>query len=565
MFNYDSTLGLDWVQGMAGKYGAPVSVDAMLEASERANEAFKTVMARVKKATNPQSESYGQSFVEDWAHVNPMLAQTLMSLASTQGIGKAIDAGQMAAQLQAMEAGLAGSLNKDFTLNSPLASGLVPFDLVAPAKQIYPTYSPIRNKMPRTPGMGTSRKGKRITGIDGSNGVFNGNLFLSDLPAGVTTSLNFPPSLQGIIADDKDFPYAYYGQGNNASLLAVLAGRGFQDIEALTTQILLQSMMLQEEGAMLFSRRSSALTTPGTPTVVDHSPSAGHAAFNGGGAKYVFVKITALSGLGETLASTTAGTVQITAGNNLLVSWTPVTGAMQYGVYVSSNTANSDPGDAARYLYGKFGYATTVEIDGPILASGTLAPAVNTTQQTIGFDGIMANVASQGGDYTNLGTGFTTGGSEIQKAFARVYNNVKGDPDEIWLSGSDRLQLSTKLIEDQSNTSAYRLTFDGDHGSLTGGAVVSSLWNMVTGKRVDLTVHPWIPQGNVLGMSYRLPFPYSDTPNVWEMVMVQDYLGLAFPQFDLVRRFAIVAYGGMACWAPAFNFLISDVVNSTLP
>lgn len=564
MFDYDSTLGLEWVKGMAGKYGSPVSVDAMLEASERANEAFKTVMDRVKKATNPQSDTYGQSFAGDWRHVNPMIAQTLMGMAASQGMGKSLDVAQLTAQLQAMESGIAGGIQKDITTTSPLSSGLVPFDLVAPAKQIYPTYSPIRNKMPRVPGMGTSRKGKRITGIDGSNGVFSGGLFLSDLPAGVTTSLNFPPSLQGILADDKDFPYSYYGQGNNASLLAVLAGRGFQDIEALTTQILLQSMMLQEEGAMLFSRRSSALATPGTPTVTDHSPSATHVAFNSGGNKYVFVKISALSGLGETLASTTAGTVLITAGNNLLVSWTPVTGAAQYRVYVSSNSSNSDPGDAARWLYTTVGYATAVEVDGPILTSGTVAPVSNTTQQTLGFDGIFANISASG-DYTQLGTGFTTGGSEIQKAFARVWNNVKGDPDEIWLSGSDRLQLSTKLIEDQSNTSAYRLTFDGDHGSLTGGAVVSSLWNMVTGKRVDLTVHPWIPQGNVVGMSYRLPFPYSDTPNVWEMVMVQDYLGLAFPQFDLVRRFAIVAYGGMACWAPAFNFMISDVVNSNLP
>jgi len=564
MFSYDSNLGTEWVEGMAQKYGGPVSVDAMLEASERANAAFKAVMARLRKATDKSSDTFGISTGEDWSCVNPVLVPQLMAMAD--GMGKAVNAEQLMQRLTAMQTGMADSLSKDFTLTSPLASGLVPFDLVAPAKLIYPVYSPIRNKIPRVPGMGTSRKGKRITGIDGSNGVFNGRLFLSDLPAGSTSSLNFPPSLSGIVADDKDFPYAYYGQGNNASLLSVLAGRGFQDIEALTTQILLQSMFLQEEGAMLYARRSSALSTPAAPTAVDdHTPSTGHVAWNSSSARKVYVKITALSGLGETVASSVTSQT-ITQGNNLLVHWTEVAGAVGYNVYVSdSTTAGADPGDASRFLMASMVPGPSIEIDGPVKTSGTIAPTTESTQQTLGFDGIFATIAASG-DYSHLNAGFTIGGTEVQAAFERVYNSLKANPDEIWLSGSDRLRLSIKLIEDQSNTSAYRLTFMNDeHGNITGGSVVTALYNSVTGKRVDLTVHPWIPQGNLLGLSYQFPFPVNDTPNIWEMAMVQDYLGLAFPNFDLVRRYAIVAYGGMACWAPGFNFWISDIAKSALP
>src|SRR5262249_45912626 len=57
---------------------------------------------------------------------------------------------------------------KNFTLAAPLASGFVPFDLVAPSRLIYPVYSPLRNKIPRVPGQGTSRRAKIITGVSGS-------------------------------------------------------------------------------------------------------------------------------------------------------------------------------------------------------------------------------------------------------------------------------------------------------------------------------------------------------------------------------------------------------------
>lgn len=560
MFSHDASLGPEMVKGMGQAYGAEVSVDAMLEACERANHAFKSVMDRVKKTTNPNEADFGMG---DWDAVNPQIVPQLGAMSTL--LGKSINTDQLVQRLQAMQADLANGLQKDFTLTSPLSTGLVPFDLVGPAKQIYPVYSPIRNKIPRVPGMGTSRKGKRITGIDGSNGVFT-SMFLNDLPGGSFGTFNYPTAMSNIVADDKDFPYAYYGLGNNASLLSILAGRGYQDIESLTTQVLLQSMFLQEEGQELFSRKTSALAAPGTPVIADHVPSAGHVAWNSGAARKVYVKITALSGLGETTASVTAGNQTITQGNNLLLSWAPVSGAVAYKVYVGDSAAGGvDPGDGSRFLMTTSGQVTSLELDGPVLGSGTIAPVANTTQQTNGYDGIFANVAA-GGDYTHLKAGFSTGAPEIQQAFERVYNSLKADPDEIWLSGSDRLRLSMKLIEDQSNTSAYRLSImSNERGSITGGQVVTALYNSVTGKEVPLTVHPWIPQGNVLGLSYQLPFPVNDTPNVWEMVMVQDYLGLAFPQIDLARRFAIIAYGGMACWAPGYNFWIASTEKSTLP
>lgn len=87
-------------------------------------------------------------------------------------------------------------LGKSITLTSPLTSGFVPYDLVAPSSLIYPVYSPIRNKLPRTPGQGTSRRRKIITGISGSQtGPSGGKFVRLSIPELVQTAGS--PAIQG--------------------------------------------------------------------------------------------------------------------------------------------------------------------------------------------------------------------------------------------------------------------------------------------------------------------------------------------------------------------------------
>src|SRR5690242_3983613 len=80
--------------------------------------------------------------------------------------------------------------------------GLVPFDLLAPSRLIYPMYTVFRNKLPRPQGQGTSRIEKVFTGISGSQTGGQGVVDIS-IPelvqsgAGLSSSqwpLNLPPS-----------------------------------------------------------------------------------------------------------------------------------------------------------------------------------------------------------------------------------------------------------------------------------------------------------------------------------------------------------------------------------
>lgn len=62
-------------------------------------------------------------------------------------------------------------LTRSFTagnLGIGTVSGLVPFDLLAPSRLIYPVYTVFRNKLPRPAGQGTSRIERVFTGISGS-------------------------------------------------------------------------------------------------------------------------------------------------------------------------------------------------------------------------------------------------------------------------------------------------------------------------------------------------------------------------------------------------------------
>jgi hypothetical protein len=47
-------------------------------------------------------------------------------------------------------------------------TGLTAYDLQAPAKNLYPVNTPIRNSLPRTPGIGPATNWRAVTGITGS-------------------------------------------------------------------------------------------------------------------------------------------------------------------------------------------------------------------------------------------------------------------------------------------------------------------------------------------------------------------------------------------------------------
>jgi hypothetical protein len=509
------------------------------------------------------------------APANPLNA--LEGALADPALAKSIDAGTLAAVQQQVQVARSAQADivKDFTLTSPLSSGLVPFDLEAPAKLLTPRPTPLRNKIPRKKGIGTSHRYKRITGFTGTGtggvGVTHPGIVdttqTSFANSGSSNSLYFNRGGKiSYAADEATVLYVQNSVSDQVPWSAQFSGQGFQDIRALSAQTLLYSSMLLEERLMLFGRGTGtgyvgAVAAPGTPTGSARTAAAGETAISGATTN-IYVKVTSDAGdFGQSTLSSASAAIAVSAGQvvDITIPSLPAT-ALGARIYVS--TGASDPGDASRYYIGRTGY-NTYTVQGTLPTSGTAASAItaDTSAYAAGYDGIMPIVMGSNSGYNSrLNAAFSTAnpGNEYQTAFYTMYNSVKADPDEILMAAQDRKQLSDALKVNTANN--YRLTVKQDElGGVILGDIVSGLLNESTGKIVNLTVHPWMPQGNSAILSYSLPIPDTQVSDVWSVYNVQDYLGVQWPVNQFAYEASSYWYGTFVCYAPAWNGSVNGI------
>ncbi len=230
------------------------------------------------------------------------------------------------------------------------ASGLLAYDLQAPAKNLYPFVTPIRNVMPRVGGgTGSATNWRQVSAIIGS-----GFDAMGWVPEGQRSGQ------MSYSTTSKSATYVTIGEEDAATFEAISAGRQFEDIQARMTFRLLQKMMLKEEMAILAGNASLTLGTPATPTL---SASGSGATLPTG---TYFVKVVALtlegyqnSGVisGVATSKTVSGadgksymlsggssnisaeaSQAVTFGQTLFCSVAAVQGAVAYAWYVSTAT-----------------------------------------------------------------------------------------------------------------------------------------------------------------------------------------------------------------------------------
>src|SRR5215467_4351529 len=230
------------------------------------------------------------------------------------------------------------------------ATGLLAYDLQAPAKNLYPFVTPIRNVMPRVgDGTGSATNWRQVNAIIGS-----GFDAMGWVPEGQRSGqMSYSTS-------NKTATFVTIGEEDAATFEAISAGRTFQDVQAMMAFRLLQKMMLKEEMAILAGNATLTLGTPSTPTL-----SASGAGATLPAATY-FVKVVALtlegyqnssvstgvatskpiSGADGKSFSLSGGSSNISAeasqavgtGQTLFCTAAPVQGAVAYAWYVSTGT-----------------------------------------------------------------------------------------------------------------------------------------------------------------------------------------------------------------------------------
>jgi len=552
-------------------------------------------MAQMPKATDLFADANDAKTsalrMEEYVEV---LGKSLSTSTNAPGVSASVDA---TAQLEALAANKSitpdalNSLNsalaaqrqsqadivKDISLTSPLSSSFAAFDLEAPAKLLTPRPTPLRNKIARKKGVGTSHRVKRILGYTGTGTGGVGNIWpgITETSTATFGSINYErgPKIS-YAADDLILPYNTYSLSDSVSFDANFSGLGFQDLRQLSSTSTLYATMLMEERMLLMARGtatgySGALSAP-TVSVAAVNASGTQTALASSQAFYVYVTADAGS-FGQSVLSTVQTATTSSGSQVLTITVTPVTGALGYNVYVGTTT-----GAANAHFVGRFtgltatlqGAASTQTTNNNLVfnTTGVLASTItgDTSAYATGYDGIIPTLLGSAGGYNNnINAQFSTSnpGSEYQTVFYNLYNNVKADPDEILINGSDRKQLSDAIKN--GSTANYRLNLtQTDAGDYVGGATIGGLYNEVTGKLVDITVHPWLPQGVSPVMSYTLPIPDTEVSDCWAVYNVQDYMGIQWPVTQFSYDFSTYFRGTFMAQAPAWSGIVSGIASA---
>jgi hypothetical protein len=553
-------------------FSAPKVADLFSDATPKeAAELMESFTTELGKSLSNASSVPGQAPVAD-----PTTA--LEALVANKSLSADVSAGlqnALAAQRLAMQ-----DIQKDITLTSPLSTSFAAFDLEAPAKMLTPRPTPLRNRIPRKKGVGTSHRQKQILGYTGTGTGGVGNTWPGITQDTTTTfgAINYErgPKIS-YAAQDLILPYNSYSLSDSVTFDANFSGLGYQDLRQLSSTSTLYATMLMEERMMLMARGtasgySGALSAP-TFTLASPVASGSQTAL---AATTYYVNVTADAGIsgngfGESILGTEASTA-VASGDVLTITVaTAVVGALGYNIYVGTATG------AANLKYqGTLKGTGTFTIQGAgtqgltgnnaaLTTTGAAASraSADTSAYATGYDGILATVLGPNTGYNNaINSTFSTSnpGGEFQTAFASMYQNVKADPDVVLLNGNDRKQLSD-AIKSGSNAN-YRLVINnpGEDGT-TYGSVVTGLQNEVTGKSVDLMVHPWLNQGVAPILSFTLPIPDTEVSDVWANFLVQDYMGIQWPVTQFSYDFSTYFRGTFFCSAPAWNGAVSGIVN----
>jgi len=554
-------------------FSAPKVADLFADASPReAAERMEEFTSELGKSLSNASTVPGQAPAADpLTAIEGLVANKSLSPEASASLQNALASQRLAMQ----------DIQKDITLTSPLSTSFAAFDLEAPAKMLTPRPTPLRNRIPRKKGVGTSHRQKQILGYTGTGTGGVGNIF-----PGITqsTTTNFGsiayergPKIS-YAAQDLILPYNSYSLSDSVTFDANFSGLGYQDLRQLSSTSTLYATMLMEERMMLMARGtatgySGALSAP---TAVTASPVAasGQTALASG---TYYIAVTADAGIsgngfGESIASA-IGSETVNTGDVLAITIsTPIVGALGYNIYVGTTTGLANltyqgtlKGTGTFTVQG----ATAQGLSGnnaPFTTNGAVATraTADTSAYATGYDGILATVLGPNTGFNNaINSTFSTSnpGGEFQTAFASMYQNVKADPDVVLLNGNDRKQLSD-AIKSGSNAN-YRLVINnpGTDGT-TYGSIVTGLQNEVTGKAVDLMVHPWLNQGVAPILSFTLPIPDTEVSDVWANFLVQDYMGIQWPVTQFSYDFSTYFRGTFFCSAPAWNGAVSGIVNA---
>jgi hypothetical protein len=478
------------------------------------------------------------------------------------------------------------SLSKAVTL----ATGLSAYDLQAPAKNLYPVITPLRNALPRVAraNPGDAARWRTIASVTGS-----GFDAMGWVPEGQrTASMSYSAASQ--VA-----PYLTLGEEDSVTFEAEAAAQGFEDVDSTATLRLLQKTMRKEETALLGGNASLALGTPAAPTLSAAGtgatlPSATYSVivvaltFEGwrnsslAGGVATVKTITGNDGNTYTLNGGSSNrssnaTQAATLGQTLFAIAPIVNGAVAYAWYVGA--AGAETLQAITTI-------NSASFVAPLVAGQQPASAIaadNSRNATLAFDGLLtvgfnpansAYVQSLASGSAGVGSFLTASGRgsviEIDNMLVQMWNAYRVSPTALYVNAQEQKNITTKCLTNASGPLIrYNVSADSDNGGpygVSASGVVRWYYNPFSvdgGFDIPVKVHPDLPPGTILALCERLPVWYqsNQTPNVAEVLTRRDYYRVDWPLRTRRREFGVYAEETLAVYAPFGVGILTNIGN----
>jgi hypothetical protein len=466
------------------------------------------------------------------------------------------------------------------------STGLVAYDLQAPAKNLYPFVTPLRNSVPRVGGgTGTATNWRQVTALIGS-----GFDAMGWVPEGQRSGQ------MSYTTASKSAAFVTIGEEDAATYEAISAGRYFEDIQARMTFRLLQKMMLKEEMAILAGNASLQLGTPSAPSL---SASGSGATLPSATYSVIVVGLTAEgyqnSALSSGIATTktingadgktfvlsggssnksTNTTQAVTLGQTLFAAVTAIQGAVAYAWYVGPS--GSETLQAITTI-------NSATFAAPLTGSQQAVSAVtadNSANPNYAYDGLLTNAFKSGSNaYVNVmatgtaGTGTPLSASgrgsvvEIDAMFQQMWNLYQLSPTVLYVNVQELKNITDKVLSNASGPLLrYEVTGDGNPYDLAAAGAVSFYFNPFAlngGLRIPVRIHPRVPPGTIIGWAENLPVQYqsNEVPNVAEVKTRQDYYQIDWPVVTRQRQVGVYAEEVLAVYAPFAIGVITNIGN----
>lgn len=466
------------------------------------------------------------------------------------------------------------------------SSGLVAFDLQAPAKNLYPVVTPLRNVIPRVGGgTGTATNWRQVTALTGS-----GFDAMGWVPEGQRSGQ------MAYTTASKSAAFVTIGEEDAATYEAISAGRHFEDIQARMTYRLLQKLMLKEEMAILAGNASLQLGTPATPSL---SASGSGATLPAATYSVIAVALTVEGWQNSSLAAGIATTKTITGadgktfvlsggssnksanatqavtlGQTLFASVAAIQGAAAYAWYVGA--AGSETLQAITTINSAAFSAPLTGGQQPVSA----ITADNSANSSYAYDGLLTTALKSGsGAYVatmptgtaGTGTPLTASGRgsvvEIDTMFQQMWNLYQLSPTVLYVNVQELKNITAKVLSNATSPLLrYEVAGDGNAYDLAAAGAVSFYFNPFAlngGLKIPVKIHPRVPPGTIVGYAENLPVQYqsNEVPNAAEVKTRQDYYQIDWPVVTRQRQVGVYAEEVLAVYAPFAMGVITNIGN----